>query len=220
MHAGRHYGDYYPGPAPVSVQPGAYTITGADCGSKIIDPGATAAHTYTISSGLPTGCHVAVVMETAYKLTLTNAAGEVLNYLSLSGTVVPGSATAGATTVSPLNEYGPLYVDQETGTTATISTASLETGPTILAPSPTAIASASAGTLLSGSNNIRGGVTLAAGTTNTTITFGAVLPIMPVCTLGDSTVNVTPSVAASTSTIVLTVAAGLGAANTIYWHCF
>ncbi len=110
------------GGQPVTNQTGNYPIVQSDCGTKITDYGATGTHTYTMSSGLGLGCRVVFVQETTFKITVTNAAGEIINYLTADGTSVTGSATAGVTVVNSLGQYGSIVVGQETATIATITT--------------------------------------------------------------------------------------------------
>ena len=103
---------------------------------------------------------------------------------------------------------------------ASPASAQVQLNPVLYAPPPTPIVSASGGvTYSTNANNIRGTVTMPAGTTTTTITLGATLSGVPVCTTSDNNTGVTPAIAPTTTTIVISVAAGLGVANTVAWHC-
>ena len=107
--------------SPNNLQTGNYTLTSSDCGTKVLDTGATAPHTYTMPFGICQGLKVTLVQETANKLTLTNGAGEIVNYITSAGTVTSGTAAAGSLSVSPIGQFGTLVVGQESPSTATLT---------------------------------------------------------------------------------------------------
>lgn len=77
----------------------------------------------------------------------------------------------------------------------------------------------SPGALISGSNDTRGAVTLAAGTTASTVTFRAPYSSAPFCVLtGSSTANVKAVTAISTTVLMIGMSANL-AGETVYWQC-
>ncbi len=105
----------------VNTQTGTYAITASDCDTKIIDVGASAAHTYTISSGLPVGCRVTIEQYTSNILTLANAASEIVNYLDARGIVFAGTSTAGSLSLPLLGQFGTFVLMQDTSTNATLT---------------------------------------------------------------------------------------------------
>ena len=88
-------GTFQPEAGIVSVQTGAYTLAATDCGTLIRDKGATAAHTYTVPTGLPIGCQVEIVQEVAGDaITISAGTGETIE--ALSGATVTNGVGAHA----------------------------------------------------------------------------------------------------------------------------
>lgn len=74
------------GGIPVTTQPGAYTLKTSDCPSSLIDDTGTAAHSYTVPTGLPVGCAVRIEQTAAGAVSIIAGSGETAEVYNSSNT--------------------------------------------------------------------------------------------------------------------------------------